>query len=144
MKIIKTHRDERGRVIAQRVDASEWTDGADGETAWIDIKVRMKGKHRRLGLEISRLSDKLNGNEELTAIQQAELVNEFRDIQYRLLNERVLAWNWVDGDGEPLPAPDEPDVFAELYEDDIEWIFDQIGELSRYQATEGNATSGDA
>lgn len=44
-----------------------------------------------------------------------------------LLKERVTGWNWVDGDGEPLPQPcDDPDAFQQLTTFEVSALTDVV------------------
>lgn len=39
------------------------------------------------------------------------------------LSERILAWNWTDNTGEPLPSPyHKPDVIKGLSNDEVAWL----------------------
>jgi len=142
MKIVHTEKDARGRVLFQRLDAAEIAPGADGAPAYIDIRVRLKGSDRCLGLELAQVWEKLKEPIDPNSLAMAELWEECRMAEYKVLAMRVAGWNWADDSGDPLPTPEGPAVFAELYEDQRLWIFDQIGELNRYTVTEGNAPSG--
>lgn len=40
---------------------------------------------------------------------------------------RVLEWNWVDYDGDPLPPPDTPDVVNLLTAPELDFLSDAVG-----------------
>lgn len=139
----------------RRIDTpADIATGAGGEPAWVEFKVRIKGKYlrtlnqaERLGLAVTRI-DEAAVNEtnisEVTAL--AERAFEAFDKVHDVYAAVVVAWNWLDSDtGEPLPPPDDPLVFQdELDQVQIGWIRRQIDNLVRYRATEGNGTSGSA
>lgn len=44
------------------------------------------------------------------------------------LSEMVIAWDWVDDDGQPLPQPhNNPDVFDLLIPSEIQFITEALG-----------------
>lgn len=63
-----------------------------------------------------------------------------------LLGKHILAWNWVDDDGNPLPVPKdspETDVIGELTEEEAEWLVGLlIGATAKNSSGGPPATSG--
>jgi len=42
--------------------------------------------------------------------------------------KRILEWNWVDDDDEPLPLPkDDPEIFDKLTQQEFEFLVDAVG-----------------
>lgn len=53
----------------------------------------------------------------------------------RILASRIVEWNWVDGDGNPLAQPsDKPEVIRLLTEDETKWLAEQQGLTSEADA----------
>ena len=49
------------------------------------------------------------------------------DAGIETLKKHILAWNWVDDDGEPLPQPQEDsDVFDKLTDDEVAFLIDHM------------------
>lgn len=139
----------------RRIDTpADIATGAGGEPAWVEFKVRVKGKYlralnqaERLGLAVARIDEAAVSPAnigDVTAL--AERAFEAFDKVYGVYAAVVVAWNWLDSEtGEPLPPPDDPLVFQdELDQVQIGWIRRQIDNLIKYRATEGNGTSGSA
>jgi len=136
----------------KRIDTpADIAQSANGETAYVVIKTRIKNKHAlafsRLGTlasMISSLSEDDTGPETMRLIGELDKAIERTYKTYAAL---VTDWNWVDDEtGEPLPKPhDNPDIFKEeLYPWQTEWIRQQVQSLIRYRSTEGNVSSGNA
>lgn len=113
-------RDAKGRLVARRVSSEELE--TQGEGSWVEFRRRMKAKHLGVIAQMAALKD----------ISFKENPSEVLDVVGRLggmLSPFVVAWNWVDEDGEPLPQPKmNEDVFGELDMSELMWLVEQMGE----------------
>lgn len=126
--------------------------GTNGEPAYILLRTRFKNKHLlafnkalRLNAEISKFDlNHLDEAGQKQVLQIAEALNQAVEDVFSTYATLVIDWNWLDDEtGQPLPKPlGHPEVFkAELYEEQVSWIREQIQNVQRYRATEGNAPS---
>lgn len=97
------------KTAVQKVDASQ----VQGEGAWVEVRKLKWGEIKKL----SRQRGAAGGDEE----QIIEMTDE-------LLAEHVLAWNWVDEDGNPLPQPHgNLDVIDDLTDEEFAFLGEVIG-----------------
>jgi hypothetical protein len=82
-----------------------------GEDSWVVLR---HIKYAR-ALEVMRLLE----DEDLTDLEQEEIMGA-------VVTEAVVAWNWVDEDGEPLKTPREGLELGDLYTHEIQFLVDQI------------------
>jgi len=43
-----------------------------------------------------------------------------------LLRHVLIAWNWDDDFGDPLPPPDTPDIFDDLESEEVTWLITHV------------------
>ena len=120
----------------------------NGTGPYIKMRKRIKQKYITALSEIMVLSRKVAAIDEINpSAEDAEVVAEFNrryDFMWDSFGHIVVEWNWLDEDtNEPLPQPkDNPNVFKEdLYNDQMAYIRDQINEVLKLRATEGNVKS---
>jgi len=66
------------------------SDAIQGEGSFVRVRAVLYGESKRLAVEVE-------------ALNQAEKVQ----LNERLIMEHIIAWNWVDDEGQPLPLPSE-------------------------------------
>jgi hypothetical protein len=151
-------RNQHGRIVARKYDASEIALGIDDGAAWVAVKVRIKGRVQQMMFEIPLKNamlqsididpEILENDPDAADALFAKLGDAIHvvDDQYKLLAELIFDWNWADEDsGEALPKPyQNPSIFKELYTEQIRWLSEQSRKVHQLQATEGNAPSGNA
>jgi len=91
------------RVDAIRLDASE----VQGDGAWVELR---KLKWREMKELPKRLAHVANTEDDYTAEME------------RLLIEHLVAWNWCNERGEPLPVPKTSAEFDDLTSDEIKFL----------------------
>jgi hypothetical protein len=85
------------------------------EEPWLDrsgqwVRYRSQIKYGVLK-RLSRLSEDSAGN-----------VDEVD----QLLHHVVMAWDWDDDYGDPLPSPDTPGVFDDLESEEVTWLLSHV------------------
>lgn len=82
------------------------TEEVQGEGSFVKLRDRSYGKSKEIAAQVANMTDE----------EKAESVlQDMRD--------RILEWNWVDDDGQPLPLPSEdPDLFDRLYEQEVQLL----------------------
>jgi hypothetical protein len=131
---------------------AEIAEGAGGEPAWVLFRTRAKNKYfqtfsklQQNALEISTLIEEVKNQPENQALlgevdrlhsENAILI----DLTYDAYLYFIVDWNWLDYEtGQPLHKPDSRAVIEEeLTPQQIAWLRNQIDQLRRYRATEGN------
>lgn len=133
---------------------TEIAEGVNGEPAFVVMRTRAKNKHFRAFNDLGKITAQLNalildlqknpaGSEEL--LSEAERLQteaeRLTGAVYEAYVYLVADWNWLDFEtGEPLAKPDSRGVIEdELTPQQIAWLREQVDELRRYRATEGNA-----
>ncbi len=103
-----------------------FTIGGEGyklhEGEWVEVLPGLSVADLRLIQGVNALQDKLAASIGDTdeGVQTVVAMDESASQAIKLLQRRVVGWNWTDDQGEPLPSPvDNPKVFEEL----------QLGEL---------------
>lgn len=82
-----------------------------GEGSWIEVRKITVQQAKELRKRTADLSE-----------------DELQDYSRDWIAEHVLAWNWVDDDGETLPLPsDDPSVLDQLTPDELAFIGRAIG-----------------
>ena len=123
--------------------------GLDGP-AYLKLRTRIKKKYLAIlgelattAADVMALKDDETENNPEVMIKLAAFnrVNDYDALKaYAYI---VLDWNWIDEEtGKALPKPTNAQAFGELYEEQLIYIQEQIGELRRYSATEGNERNG--
>jgi len=101
------------RKSARRLDSTE----VQGEGSWVELR-RPKGRDIKAAMRRS------------TETADAEALEKY-DASQELLRDHVMAWNWVDDDGEPLAQPQEgPEVWDELTIQEIKFLTDHLVEAA--------------
>lgn len=98
-----------------------YTGGPQGEDAKVVIKMPTIGEMRHQQKDMSKFED---GSDESEASARS------------YFSEHVVEWNWVDGDGQPLPSPRmNPDAFTELLADELSYLGKCLsGEAPQFKA----------
>jgi hypothetical protein len=127
------------------------SDQVQGEGSWIELKKYTWAERKELTKRFSLLFDAQAGAQGLpagtmpapslqpppeaeaeappangTAGQMSKLIDELVDALEVELLERLAGWNWVGDDGEPMPVPQESADLEGLYDDEIQFLFNQI------------------
>ena len=118
--------------------------------AWVKLRTRYKRKQLRIinqGVEIASRIMALDDNADEKNPQVLETLSTFFNYDNtqrpKFLAYAVIDWNWLDEEtGKPLPKPDKPEVFDELFDNQVAWLQAEINQLLKYRATEGNVQSG--
>jgi len=97
---------------------------SQGEGTWIEVRRTLKGKHYLMLLDLATL-----GDTDWTAAPPLEVRRALEGI-FQTLSELIVAWNWHDEEGQPLPPPDAPEVIAELSIAEIYWLANKLGEMA--------------
>lgn len=85
------------------------TEDVQGEGSWAIV--------RKLNVREQRKFRKMFADKELTAFE----------IGVEVMKQNVIAWDWVDDDGEPLPQPkDHPEVIDLLTDAEVEVLGNAI------------------
>lgn len=119
--------DSKGRPVSRRV-SSEGLE-TQGPGTWVEFRRRLGMKHIRMVAEMATwqgASFQENPTEVLS------MLDRFGEI----LSQLLVAWNWTDGEGDPLPQPKKnPDVIGELTIDELMWLMqamaDNLGTLGQ-------------
>jgi hypothetical protein len=91
-------------TLAKRVDASE----VQGEGAWVEIRARTYGESKRY-FEMAEKGALTNA----AALEENEI----------LIAKHVIAWNWVDENGDEMPLPSsDPSVLMGLTTDEAHFL----------------------
>jgi hypothetical protein len=126
----------------------------NGVPAYVMLKTRFKNKHlfvfSRAGelaaeMQGRNVSDDMSEAETEAALQIAGKLNQTLSDIFNTYATLIVDWNWIDDEtGQPLPKPkDNPGVFKnELYQEQTDWLREQIQNAAKYRATEGNARAG--
>jgi hypothetical protein len=108
---------EGGQVRTVRVASDEVE--SQGPGTWVELRQSLKLKHLRALTDLS----KLQGIDRM----DLEAVNKGFDAVCEALSRFVVAWNWRDEDGEPLPSPKrDPEAFSELEFDELMWLIGRV------------------
>ena len=125
------------RVSSRREDCDE----IQGEGSWVEItglKVKEMKEQREQAEENRRALTAYNKRVKAHQKKQAEdptlddlptFESTVNPLDYGLekLRLHVIAWNWVDDDGNPLPDPKEnPEVFDELTDDEVTFLINKM------------------
>lgn len=95
-----------------RVDASD----VQGEGAFVVVKKMQWGEIKALSKQ-QRKANKLAKTDEEASEEMAI------DMTDKLIASRVLEWNWVDDNGDPLPQPkDNPEVIDMCTDEEFEFL----------------------
>jgi len=107
--------DTKGRAFAVRVPSEEIAPGT-----WVEFRARLKLKHLRAVAEMATWQDVDWGKNMTEALDAIGRIGH-------VLSQVVVAWNWQDEDGEPLPQPkNNPDVFGELELEQLVWLIEHM------------------
>jgi len=91
------------------------------EGLWVEVPRRVKRKHKRMYLDALRRRELPEKHEEHLSVEEVD----WHIIEYLL--EVGVRWNWKDGEGEPLPQPeDDPDVYDEISNFEVIFILEHI------------------
>ena len=127
----------------------EIAQSANGKKPFVKFNTRIKGKHKRILIDISEAAGEIENlnSLDLSEEEKEQKAARYLDMQNKglplVLNAQVFDWNWCDDNGDPLPKPTKPSVFNdELYDEQIQWLLSEMTNIFRYRATEGNPTNG--
>lgn len=113
-------RDSKGRAMINWVDSSEVESQPDGSR--VGFRRHLKLKHMRAVAEMATFADidfKDNPVEAMKVFGRIGAV----------LSQVIIAWDWMDEDGEALPQPkNNPPVFEELMLDELMWLIEKMAE----------------
>lgn len=88
----------------------------------VGFRRSMKLKHMRAVAQMATMADVDFG------ANQSEALSAFSQIG-TVLSQIILAWDFEDETGEPLPQPnDNPEVFEELSFEELNWLIAQMGQ----------------
>lgn len=88
----------------------------------VGFRRSLKLKHMRAVAQMATMADTDFG------ANQAEALDAFSQIG-AVLSQIVLAWEFEDEAGQPLPQPnDNPEVFEELSFEELNWLIAQMGQ----------------
>lgn len=99
------------------------SDAVQGEDSWVLL--------RRIAWEKQqdaqrKLAQAAGGELSQDGVQGVRVTTEFLDLNADftrdLLRQCVVDWNWVDDDGQPLPAPHDPAAIGALNVDEVQFI----------------------
>ena len=98
------------------------SDEVMGAGSWVKIRSMLVSEHNAYQAQI-RASQKLAQNKDTT---EADIERSERCLR-EMITSCVLAWNWVDGDGQDLPQPHKnPDVIEILTDDEVTFLMELI------------------
>ena len=136
----------------------EIASGVYGDAAWVKFRTRYKRNKLQLltarNISAAKVSSITTALEQLDddaddprsiqlaqdAIKALDEIDVDGDNINKFLAYAVVAWNWIDEDtGEPLPSPDKKEVFNTLYEEQFDWLMEQVHEIRAMRGAEGNA-----
>lgn len=81
------------------------SEAVQGEGSWVSVKALTLGESKQIAAEVEAAADN-------QAVRIA--------LTERLIQDRVVAWTWVDDEGNDLPLPkDSPDVVDMLTTDEV-------------------------
>ena len=88
----------------------------------VGFRRSLKLKHMRAVAQMATMADVDFG------ANQAEALDAFSQIG-AVLSQIILAWEFVDEEGNALPQPnDNPEVFEELSFEELNWLIAQMGQ----------------
>ena len=103
-----------GRVIENEEIVDEGQDYFIHKGEWVEIVPVMSVKEV---LQLSRLQNTVDG----------QFGNSLQELCVQL-SKRILAWNWTDLSGEPLPQPfNHPEILEDLSSDELLWLVNATG-----------------
>lgn len=119
------------KPLPSHLDSSECAVNVDGATyyphegEWVELyriasvgELRTLEKLRRLGVDMAAAEGEPDQQE-----RQMMLINRHFAEVCGFLSQRVVAWNWTDLSGEPLPMPHgNPEALARLTADELMWL----------------------
>lgn len=121
----------RPKVPAYRFDCSDYETKIGGqayrlhEGEWVEIIPIRSARETRELLELRRLKVKLDAvaGEKDAYNRTLEILDRTYEQVCHTLSERVVAWNWTDKLGRPLPQPaGDPEVLLSLSESEIAYL----------------------
>ncbi len=113
-------RDAKGRLLTIRIPSDEVE--TQGEGSWVEFRRRLKAKHLRVIAQMATLQD-------VSFQDDPGRVLDVIDRMGQMLAPFVVAWNWTDEEGEPLPQPmGNAEVFGELDFGELMWLIERMGE----------------
>lgn len=99
------------------------SDEVQGPGSWVKLRKILYGRQ----LEAQKMITQLSGGTMPKDLSEMRVTMDFLDrndaYTRQLLAECVVAWNWVDDAGAPLPAPAESEsVIDQLTDDEIKFL----------------------
>lgn len=143
--------------MPRRIATSRVQGGPQGDDAWVELRHLTFGEMRapsgfeavaRLYLEAARLEQQAKDAEGSDPMGAESLRVEARTVLERaaearleadqaILRRRVVAWNWCDEEGVPLPQPAEcPEVLDGLTAGERRFLLGALRDLERRQEDE--------
>lgn len=123
---------KRGRRSVHRYE----TEAVQGEGSWVEVKRMTLGESKAVQHKSQKLAAKVAkmkaaavaaGDDEALLAAGIYEQNEGWKAGLEMFATKVVGWNWLDDDGNPLPLPREnPDVLDELTDEEIALISELI------------------
>jgi len=111
------------------------TDDLQGAGSFVTLRTMSRGERRHLGEFADQVS--ALGDDESPAAQ------ELNAAALRAGDETICAclvnWNWTDAAGEPLPCPPTPSALDQLSDEERQFLFGALYEVSFPTEEEKNA-----
>jgi len=96
-----------------------------GEGSWVKLRKLTVGESKSLVRSIKTAD--LQNVTDMKTLQSMGDVEVILEISASTLASLILAWNWVDTEGNPLPLPkDKPEVLDELTTEEQQFLFEAI------------------
>lgn len=98
------------------------TQNLQGDGSWIEVRLALIGESRVFTKEAQRL--KIAASEVDAGSEEGDaLVAEATKLGHDWYGRNVIAWNWKDEDGNPLPIPSiDPGVLDLLTQPEVEYL----------------------
>lgn len=100
------------------------SDEVQGEGSWIKVRPYTVAQHNRRAALLRR-AQAAETDAETQAIE-AELWSLFAEV--------VVAWDWVDDEGKPLPSPSLPSTYELLTMPELMWLGQALQDASTLDA----------
>ena len=111
--------DSKGRSMVNWVKC-EGLESQEGRR--VGFRRAFKLKHLRAVAAMATFADVDMGEDQSAALDMFARIGE-------VLSQVILAWDWVNEDGQPLPQPEgRPEVFEELSFEELNWLIARMGE----------------